>query len=338
MQLILLSIILSYSSVTDFKEVLRVEFSSDYLIRGLPNFVFNDDLSKIAVHDVLSGEIALFNGDGEFVSTLNTEECFPGMNWTPRTFTFDNESNLIVTNFGFPTGVWFDKDGQCINHIYNDFRSPQMISTLGDKLIAAYSSRAMRPDNPTYHVDVFRKNGERLKTIHEDNEHFGFLRDSSPYHVMERGPSIMFFGIASKPEINMLKIINGEIIKVNYEVKPSFFVDFGSDMNLRNVTSLDEWSRSRNEYIRDKYLLDNIFIINDEELLLRFKMNRSNDKCVLFNTEKHTIEENFFDEDSNEKISCSDILTIKNERILVLEKMESKHDGNELFNLVVYEK
>ena len=99
--------------------VRQVRLSEEYPV-GSVRFIDIDDEGQLLLSDGAALKALLFKQDGQFIRSLESDECHPGAEWTVLTAKFVFGDRILAVN---ATGrsLFFDANGECIGAAHEDF-------------------------------------------------------------------------------------------------------------------------------------------------------------------------------------------------------------------------
>lgn len=235
------------------------EFIIDTTLKvGQIRFLDVDDNDNLIVSDFLRKEVFILSPNGKLIKTLNPDICTPGFHWSP---VFANILNgqIYVINAG-PWGYRFDREGNCLGKMDDNFLPPRFLQSFSNNRILGYY--ALANDLSLKVMNEFGKAEYKFGVFPEEHKNF-LTRFDAGGLVVDKFNNIYQMNV-STPQIYKYNE-QGKLIKVfnNYS---NNFITLDRDINNSSAELINEIKRIQNVSWAEK-----LFLLTENILLVKLR-------------------------------------------------------------------
>lgn len=302
-------------SNTEFIKVEEINISNDILIAEI-NYLDVSDVSNILITDNMNNSVYIINDKGKLIKTLDPNDCHPGFHWSPYLAKYTTYDEIIVLN-SYPWGFRFDKVGNCLGPMGDYFEGTNKIASFDNKLVGLYLNKV--GVSYDYHIKIMEKNGSLLKRFGEFPDGYENIiyrleggglecdNNGNIYQVNSINPKIIKYDITGK----QVKEFNNS---------PTFFkyidkISPNTEMDLMNFI------KKIGKIVANNTLIENIYMLNNRELLVSFINNQFIGYQVI-STDGKTIKEGKLYGAENK------LLVAKRDKLYLVQQPEIDKKGN----------
>lgn len=247
-----------------FHKTHTISFSgNDTLLIGEVSAIDMGSDGRLVIIDEISWQAILFEGNGTYVTHLDTRQCNPETRFFPTGAKIKPDSQILVLGSS-PWGFLFDGDGQCKSTMSIEFTGidhNSLVLENSDKMIGIYSmgtgqvlrfmdrfGRSIREvklaESPAPGVDYRWTGGGLVKTT----KHLYFATPSSALTQLDLEGRL----------VRVLEFENPWFRQITQDIPDPFDPDFRRlDRHLRRV-------------VRNRSMVDNVLLLDDDLVLIQY--------------------------------------------------------------------
>ncbi len=287
----------------------EIKLDDKIIIGSVNSISISKDGSVIAVVDGMGNSVYLFNGNGDFIKKLNSEECSPGSKMQPKMVIFNSSDELYITSSTSQI-FRFTKYGKCLgpSSVYlSDIRGIGFTKNNSMVLYCCPNNQVklVVVDNKDKISKQFGEFPDEFKNILYRHVTGGVIVDKNDliYNVIPVSNRIFVYSS------------NGKYLK-NIDIKTDYYKQIERDLPRDPSLYLSELPK----VFGGKTITNNIFLFNDNEIIVEYFYKRKYYLEFVFINGKHV--------NSTNIISDKPLLTATQDQLVYYSQADADEKGN----------